>query len=77
MTLKEQQNKSREHEKQRHCAKNIPNAATESVLKTFCKIHRKTPVLVSFLIKLQAEACNFIKEEILGRCFSVNFVKFP
>ena len=31
---------------------------------------------VSFLIKLQAEACNFIKKETLARCFPVNFAKF-
>ena len=56
---------------------NIPNAATGGVLKTFCKIHRKTPVLVSFLIKLQAEACNFIKEEILGQVFFCQFWEIP
>ena len=77
MTLKELQNKSTEHEKQRHCAMNIPNAATGGVLKTFCKIHRKTPVLVSFLIKLQAEACNFIKEETLGQVFFCQFCEIP
>ena len=31
---------------------------------------------VSFLIKLQAETCNFIKKELWHRCFLVNFVKF-
>ena len=29
----------------------------------FRKIHRKTPAKESLLIKLQAEACNFIKKE--------------
>ena len=31
---------------------------------------------VSFLIKLQAEACNFIKKETLAQVFPVNFAKF-
>ena len=44
--------------------------------KKFSKMHRKTPVPESFLIKLQAEACNFIKKETLAQVFSVNFEKF-
>ena len=31
---------------------------------------------VSFLIKLQASACNFIKKKLWHSCFLVNFVKF-
>ena len=31
---------------------------------------------VSFLIKLQVEACNVIKKDTLDRCFPVNFAKF-
>ena len=30
----------------------------------------------SFLIKLQASACNFIKKSQWHRCFPVNFAKF-
>ena len=37
----------------------------KGVLK-FCKIHRKTPVPASFWMKLQAEACNFIKKRDSG-----------
>ena len=38
--------------------------------KKICKIHRKTPVPVSFLKKLQAPACNFIKKDTLAQLFS-------
>ena len=31
---------------------------------------------VSFLTKLQTEACNFIKKRLWHRCFPANFVKF-
>ena len=31
---------------------------------------------VSFLIELQAQACNFIKKEALAQMFPVNFVQF-
>ena len=38
---------------------------------------KNTCVRVSFLIKLQAQACDFIKIETLShRCFPVNFEKF-
>ena len=39
-------------------------------------IHRKSPVSVSFLIKLQASSLHFSKKETLTQCFPVNFVKF-
>ena len=43
----------------------------------FRKIQREnTCVRVSFLIKLQAKACNFIKKRLWYRSFSVNFSKF-
>ena len=38
-------------------------------LKKFIKIHMKTPVSVSFLIKLQSSACNFIKKRDSGTGF--------
>ena len=38
----------------------------------FRKIHRKTTVRVSFLMKLQAP-CNFIKNETLAQVFSCGF----
>ena len=45
-------------------------------LKKFLKIHMKTPVSVSFLIKLQSSACNFIKKRNSGTgFFPVNFAK--
>ena len=36
----------------------------------------KTPVSESLLIKLQAEACNFIKKETLAQVFSCEFCEF-
>ena len=33
------------------------------------------PVPVSFLIKLQASACNFVKKETLAQVFSSEFYK--
>ena len=41
----------------------------------FCKVHRKTPVSESFLTKLQAQACNFIKKETLAQVFSYEVCK--
>ena len=51
-------------------------------LEVFCKkrfsqklhkIHRKAPVPESFLIKLPASVCNFIRKEILEQVFSCEF----
>ena len=40
----------------------------KSCSRKFCKINRKTSVLrVPFLIKLQAEACNFVRKEALAQ----------
>ena len=51
-----------------------------SVKKLFLEIlrnsHENTCVRVSFLIKVQAEARNFIKKETLAQVFPVNFAKF-
>ena len=48
-----------------------------SVNKVFLEISQNsqesTCVRVSFLINLQAEACNFIKKETLGQVFSCEF----
>ena len=42
-----------------------------------CKIHRKTLVSESLLLKqIPVEACNFIKKRLCQRCFPVNFAKF-
>ena len=41
----------------------------------FRKIHRKIPVPESFLIKLQAESCKFIKKNTLAQVFSCEFCK--
>ena len=50
-----------------------------SVKKVFSEISKNsqenTCARVSFLIKLQAEACNFIKRETLGQVFSCEFCK--
>ena len=45
------------------------------VLKNFANFQENTCVRVSFLIKLQAEACNFIKNETLTQVFSCEFCK--
>ena len=37
---------------------------------------KNTCARVSFLIKQQTLACNFIKKRLWQRCFPVNFVKF-
>ena len=43
----------------------------------FCKIHRKTPVTESLLIKFQGlHTCNYIKKRLQHRCFRVNIEKF-
>ena len=48
-----------------------------SVKKVFLKIspnsQEDTCARVSFLIKFQAEVCNFIKKETLAQVFSLNF----
>ena len=45
--------------------------------KVFLKIWQEnTCVKVSFLIKLQAEPCDFIKKRLQHRCFPVNFARF-
>ena len=48
--------------------------------KVFLKIlhnsQENTCARVSFLKKLQAEACVFIKKRLWHRCFRVNFTKF-
>ena len=50
----------------------------KGVFRKFAK-HRKTPVRVSFLIKLQASGLRpaaLLKKRLWHRCFPVNFVKF-
>ena len=59
---------------------------SRSILKeVFCKKNvfrnsqnsqENTCVRIFLKIKLQTEACNFIKKKLLHRCFSVNFAKF-
>ena len=41
----------------------------KGVLRNFANLQEKTRARVSFVIKLQAEACNFIKKETLTRMF--------
>ena len=40
------------------------------------KIHKKTHVPMFFLIRLQAQACNFTKKEAPAQVFHLNFTKF-
>ena len=40
------------------------------------KWQENTCARVSFLIKLEASACSFIKKRLWHRCFPVNFAKF-
>ena len=44
--------------------------------KTFCNIHRKTPVLESPFNRLAGfKTCNFFKKRLRHRCFPVNIAK--
>ena len=45
----------------------------KGVLKNFAKFTESTCARVTFLIKLQAEAGNFIKKETLAKMFSCEF----
>ena len=45
------------------------------VLENFAKNNRKTLVPEYFLIKFQAQACNFIKKQPLVQVFSCGFCK--
>ena len=59
----------------------LPEAVARrcSVKKMFLEISQNSQeklVLVSFLIKLQAKACNFIKKEAVAQVFFVDFAKF-
>ena len=47
----------------------------KSVLRNFAKFTGKHSVRVSFLIKLQAPACNFIKKKALPQVLSCEFYK--
>ena len=66
--------------KNKRC-KNVKAAGQRcSVKKVFLEISQNSQknncARVSFLIKLQAEAWNFIKKRLAHRCFPVNFAKF-
>ena len=45
-------------------------------LENLQNLQENTCARVSFLIKLKAEACNFIKKETLAQVFLVNFAYF-
>ena len=47
----------------------------KGILKKLAKFTGKHLCLVSILIKMQAEACNFIKKETLAKVFSCKFCK--
>ena len=45
--------------------------------QNFCKLHRKTSVLVPLFNKVAGlKTCKFIKNRLQHRCFSVKFTKF-
>ena len=46
------------------------------VLEISQNTQENTCARVSFLIKLQAEACNVIKKRLWHMCFPMNFSKF-
>ena len=46
-----------------------------SVLKIFCRIHRKTPLLESLFNNLQAKPATLLKRDY-HRCFPVKFMRF-
>ena len=48
----------------------------KSVLQKFTKITEKHQVRVSFLTKLQAQACNIIEKETLVQVFLMGFENF-
>ena len=49
----------------------------KAVLKIFCNIHRKAPVLESLFNKVAClYACNFIKKGLRHAYFSVDIAKF-
>ena len=48
----------------------------EGVLRNFAKFTRNTRARVSFLIKLQASTCNFIKNKTLAQVFSSKKTSF-
>ena len=48
----------------------------KGVLKNFCKLHMKTPVLESLFNKVAGlQDCNFIKKRFLHRCFLIKVLK--
>ena len=62
--------KSRDRSSHLRCsAKKVFLKVSQNSQENFC-------ARVSFLIKLQAEACNFVIKETLAQVFSVNFAKF-
>ena len=60
----------------RHYRSSHRRCSVRKVLFLDRKIHGKTPVPVSSLIKLQASACNFIKKRLWNRYFPVNIAWF-
>ena len=54
-------------------SKNFRSSHLEVLLKISQNSQENTCARVSFLIKLQAEACNFIKNETLAQVFSCAF----
>ena len=59
-----------------HRSSRLEVSYKKGVLKIFAKSHKSTSARVSFLIKLQASDCNFIKKRLRHKCFLVNSAKF-
>ena len=56
----------------------IPRCSVEKVfLEISQNSQENTCAIVSFLIKLQASACNVIKKETMARVFSCEFCEIP
>ena len=52
------------------------SSSPEVLFKISQNLQENTCARVSFLIKLQASGCNFIKKRLWHRCFPVNFANF-
>ena len=48
----------------------------KGVLRNFAKFKKNSSARVSFLMKLQTEACTLLKRRLWRTCFPVNFAKF-
>ena len=54
----------------------VQRFSLKHVFENFSKFTGKLQCQIFFLIKLQAEACNFFKKETLAQVFPVTFFEF-